>query len=96
MDEKALKKLRRLSAEYTGHDKRERRLSTDDNTEITELFKGKMELTNAVKKYLNLKVQYQLKRLEEKISLDLVNSLIDNIDLETSKIINKLNHKKEI
>jgi uncharacterized protein YlxW (UPF0749 family) len=86
------KKHRRLSTDYTGRD---RRPSNDENHEITELFKSKMNLQNEVKKYLNLKIQYQLKKIEDEMSMRLVSDLIESIDIETSKIINKLNHKKD-
>lgn len=72
-------------------DKKERRKSlSDDNTEIKKIFQTKLELQEQVKKYINMKVDYSIKKYEEKLTIDLINKFMDDVEKLSALITHKL------
>lgn len=80
-----------MSLKPEDKDRKERRKSlTNDNNEISDIFTQKMQMSDAIKKYVSMKVNYQMKQFENKLADDLINRFLDELDKVTHDMIKKI------
>lgn len=70
--------------------KKQRRKSQDyDNSDLSDLFNMKLELTHLIEKYIELKIDAKLRTYYANLSMEITNEVIESIDKSTSKLVEK-------
>jgi len=68
---------------------RPRKTAQPEHTELAELFNIKMRLTSLIDEYIQAKIDCQLKKYYDNLSIELANRVIEEIDKSTSKVAEK-------
>lgn len=73
-------------------DIKKRRLSadTDEHGDLSELFQMKLQLTDLIESYVEKKLQISLKKFSDNLSIELTNKLIEDLDRQTTKLVEKI------
>jgi len=70
--------------------KNPRKLSNDfDHPELEQLFHLKMRLTDLINEYIQFKIDVNLKKYYDNLTIQLTNEIVEQIDKSTSKIAEK-------
>ena len=71
-------------------DKKDRRKSGSDHSDVSKLFEQKLVMADSIKRFISLKINHEMKKIEDQIADQLISKLLDEIDKTSSEMLRKI------